>query len=298
MQKDADIVFLERVDNSDDKFKETSNGQQSNFVATNIEGLYAHIEFCGNIDDLRKFPDNFIQTVFALRKGDRDKKNKAIRIKCVSGSLVKRGGVWTLIIPIGITFFMPDEQNETEGSSLNYHESKRRQDIRSKESRTTTKICQDSVTLENKLKKDSKPEGGLDFDVPLATSIKTEEANRKELTSIECSQSNLNKRQYVKAGRDSTNFFFEGSETDGQGAYFLIEYNDITKQGEFSLITSITNLRTINPGFLKNSIRIYYNGTSIKDAKGFTQIPHTGKVRYSLEDKVWMITDPVIIKLF
>lgn len=107
----------------------------------------------------------------------------------------------------------------------------------------------------------------------------------------------LNSFQYLKAGRDPMNFFLEGSSEDKGGAYYEVRFDQNNKAyGQLSIITSIDNIKTIDEGFRKKTIKIVNNDTTLRESKGFTEV-EKGELVYNSHDKVWFIKLPVKIKL-
>lgn len=102
--------------------------------------------------------------------------------------------------------------------------------------------------------------------------------------------------QYLMSGRDGENFFFEGSDTDKAGASFKMEYDSHSLKGEYSLIVDFNNLKTINSGFRRGVIKMINNGTTIREATGFTMV-EKGQAHFSKQDHVWMVEKPLVIKL-
>lgn len=102
--------------------------------------------------------------------------------------------------------------------------------------------------------------------------------------------------QYLKAGRNEP-FFWQGSESDPNGAYFKVTYYDDDKkhEGRFSIITDISNIKTMEESFRKLTIKIVSKGILLQEASSFTEIPNSGRLK--LEDNVWTIKNPIEIKL-
>lgn len=98
------------------------------------------------------------------------------------------------------------------------------------------------------------------------------------------------------SGREEDSFFYEGSTSDASGATFKIEYESSSMKGLYSLIVDMNNLRTINPGFRREVIKIENNGTTIREASAFTMISK-GEAHFSKEDSVWIVDKPLVIKL-
>lgn len=111
------------------------------------------------------------------------------------------------------------------------------------------------------------------------------------------SETNINLcNQYLMSGREDEPFFYEGSTSDASGASFKIEYESSSMKGLYSLIVDMNNLRTINPGFRREVIKIENNGTTIREASAFT-IVSKGEAHFSKEDSVWIVDKPLVIKL-
>lgn len=106
----------------------------------------------------------------------------------------------------------------------------------------------------------------------------------------------LDNIQYLMSGREDEPFFYEGSTSDASGASFKIEYESSSMKGLYSLIVDMNNLRTINPAFRREVIKIENNGTTIREASSFTTISK-GEAHFSKEDRVWVVDKPLIIKL-
>lgn len=103
-------------------------------------------------------------------------------------------------------------------------------------------------------------------------------------------------KQYLMSGREGDSFFYEGSTSDASGASFKIEFESSSMKGLYSLIVDMNNLRTINPGFRREVIKIENNGTTIREASAFT-IVNKGEAHFSKEDSVWIVDKPLVIKL-
>lgn len=102
--------------------------------------------------------------------------------------------------------------------------------------------------------------------------------------------------QYLKTGRGTDNFFFEGKVDDRTGASFLVKYEEGSSEGDFYLIVDVANLRTMDVGFRKKVIKIINNGLILKDATEFKH-SHPGKVKYDANNHVWVIISPLVIEI-
>lgn len=118
-----------------------------------------------------------------------------------------------------------------------------------------------------------------------------------ELVRISRSSSIPKKRvQYLKTGRGTDDFFFEGKVDDRTGASFLVKYEEGSSEGDFYLIVDVANLRTMDVGFRKKVIKIINNGLILKDATEFKH-SHPGKVKYDANNHVWVIISPLEIEI-
>lgn len=123
-----------------------------------------------------------------------------------------------------------------------------------------------------------------------------EEKETKVPDSKEDKVLSLDYSQYLMPGREDEPFFYEGSTSDASGATFKIEYERSSMKGLYSLIVDMNNLRTINPGFRREVIKIENNGTTIREASAFTMVSK-GEAHFSKEDRVWIVDKPLVIKL-
>lgn len=118
----------------------------------------------------------------------------------------------------------------------------------------------------------------------------------KNINSKGSQTSVFDNTQYLMSGREDEPFFYEGSTIDPSGASFRIDYDRLSMKGEYSLIVDMNNLRTINPAFRREVIKLINNGTTIREASAFTVVSK-GKTHFSKEDCVWIVDEPLVIKL-
>lgn len=242
---------------------------------------------------------------------------KGVRVKKAGMVQYRRGeGVWDEILPVEVELIpFKDEKNKSKESLSTSSKAKdkkiaervtRNSDkkdeinlLRSEGKRIDTNVVE--WTIEDKKETENEETASIVPQEKVHQQDKIE-TNKKEKTDTfvppitEGTSSIYNNIQYLMSGREEESYFYEGSTSDASGASFKIEYESSSMKGLYSLIVDMNNLRTINPGFRREVIKIENNGTTIREASAFT-IVNKGEAHFSKEDSVWIVDKPLVIKL-
>jgi hypothetical protein len=333
--KKSDLIYLTYVDSNDPLLVEVDKEHGIFYVDINSESnASVYLYFTGDLDDLRRIPVVSRQNLFYFNYNTAKLLDKATGIKGNSRGMAKyygRGSLhnsfyWLCSRPIGITLEIPEDEpdvivckpSQTDKNVVEIY----REEVKAVEGtmqaepthgeykqEVAESASAEEVTPETPLPTSTeamamaKASTSPTSKVPTRGNSQAEQVPSPEsqpevaVTTNQPETIEYSHKQFVQAGRGDVNFFFEGSETDKSGCFFMIEYNDLS-EGEYSIITDIANIRTINLAFAKHVLRVEKSGVTMRQAKGFTQTPHSGKVRYNQADKVWMIESPVTIKLY
>ena len=101
---------------------------------------------------------------------------------------------------------------------------------------------------------------------------------------------------YLSAGRSDVDFLLPCVEKIG--APFCVEYHkeDRSDIGTLKLLTDVSNLRTMDNVFRKNTIDMDSSNATIANAAGYIVVSN-GSASFSLADQVWKIENKIKIKL-
>lgn len=217
-----------------------------------------------DIDELKKLNKSFLEAVFSISNNN-VALDEAANFKSYPGRAFSLSSKdWIVSKPIGLTLEKAIEDGKRETSHSEHP----------------------SDTKPSSFQNTFVQEVG-DQKIPVTVTVPKEE-------SLELG--NLDNVQYVMSGHVGEKFFFEGSDVDKSGASFKIEYDSQTGMGLYDIVVDLNNLRTMDSGFRRGVIKIVNNGTTIKEATGFT-VKSKGRVHFSKDDKVWIVDELMVISL-